>query len=177
MLLETGAYIAAKARLGSTKGMKNKKLLYLLVPAVLLIWGGLFFRIYNRMNATAPAVEAFRNQGDSMSYQGMNDTFSIAPNYRDPFLHKNASFRESDAKHVLKQKPKPAPEQNVKWPIVLYYGMIKNQESNKQLVLVQVDGVSHRLKPGDRIGGLELKKVYRDSLALSFGKEIKMIRK
>ena len=55
--------------------------------------------------------------------------------------------------------------------------MIKNQKTNKQVYLVTINNQDNMMKPGDVISDVELKKVYRDSIEVTFHKEKKVIKK
>lgn len=166
--------------------MKNKKLLYLLLPLTIGLWGVIIFKIVN----SASGIEGVENQ-DKIVFQKsdgltMPDTFSIICNYPDPFLGKttpkqyrspaNSVTSAAKAKDVVKEKKKAAITTLV-WPEVVYKGIIKNQKSNKQLALLQINGKSNAMKMGESYENIELIRIFKDSIEVKFGKEKKYVKK
>jgi hypothetical protein len=157
--------------------MKNKKLLYVLVPAVIFIWGGLIFKIYSRINPGSKSVVSFQQARDTAYISAERlDTFTILCNYRDPFLNKPLVSAVIKAQPHKGSQPK-APIQAEKWPSIVYCGMIKNLRSSKQLILLQIDGRSITMRSGDVISDIQLKQVFKDSIEVSFRKDRRVIRK
>lgn len=162
--------------------MKNKKLLYILIPLVLLVWGVILYKIFNVVNVSDSNEVLKSIVIVSPSNENLIDTFSIHPNYRDPFLSKRAKkiiISENKAT-IIAATPKlikkiiaPLP----KWPNLVYGGLIKNQNSNKQLALVQINGQSNIMKIGDIVGEIELTKIFSDSIEVKFQKEKRFVMK
>jgi hypothetical protein len=158
--------------------MKNKKLLYILIPCTLLLWGMIVYKIVSVVssdNASAVKNEAYTSITPN---NVISDTFSLHPSYRDPFLgniHRDISFKH---KVIAKQTTIPTFTKYVRpFPQIIYSGIIKNAKSNKQLVMVQINGQSHIMKIGDIIGAVELTKVFRDSIGVEFENEMRFILK
>jgi type II secretory pathway component PulC len=158
--------------------MKNKKVVYFLIFVVLLIWGIIFYRIFSTVgsenNTSYPNNEVKKETGKAAS-----DTFTIDGNYRDPFLG-TIQVERPPAKPVSIAKvltKDPAVVQILPWPSLVFGGMIKNQKSNKQLVLLQINGQNNLMKTGDLLDGIQLVKVAKDSILVSFQKGKKWIRK
>jgi hypothetical protein len=162
--------------------MKNKKLLYVLLPAVIGIWALIFYRVFA---AVKPG-----NDTDSVTVTNIgkdnealiSDTFQLIADYRDPFLgtliddkpvRSNGPVVITEAKPVI---PKPYPVQ-APWPSVSYSGMIRNQHSSVQLAMLQVNGQSYTVRSGEIIEGIQILKVFRDSIEVSMGKERKTFKK
>lgn len=166
--------------------MKNKKLLILLIPATLLIWGMIIYKIFSvvsggdNVGQVQRTVSVVNNDTNILT-----DTFSINPTYRDPFLGKsnkialNANVGNSTLKTINSPKPiiPSSSSINNTFPKIIYGGMIKNKQSNKQLVLIQINGQSNIMKIGDIVSEIELTKVFRDSIEVKFKKEKKFILK
>jgi hypothetical protein len=159
--------------------MKNKKLLYLLIPLTVLIWGNIIYKIVATVNSGNEAQIQSIHQIENSAIENMNDTFLINPNYRDPFLGKMIK-KETDVTTTSIATPlktvKNTPVIST-WPAIVYLGIIKNQKSNKQLTLVQINGQSYSMKIGESVSEIELCKVCKDSIELKFGKEKKFFRK
>ena len=161
--------------------MKNKKALYVLLPTVISIWGYLFYKIFSTLNQDEP-VANYSASGAAISLNENSpfNTFNLLANYRDPFLGKMVL---DNKRAVQSNNPAPAnpaikkPVQQTQWPQISYTGMIKNQQSKKQLAMVQINGKDYSLKIGEETDGIELKKIFKDSIEVSKGKEKKIIRK
>ncbi|OFY82851.1 MAG: hypothetical protein A3F72_01835 [Bacteroidetes bacterium RIFCSPLOWO2_12_FULL_35_15] len=159
--------------------MKNKKLLYILIPLTLLVWGIIVYRIIATTNSGNENQIQSMQQIENATIENMNDTFLINPNYRDPFLGKmiknvTTSATTSLQKTITTVKNTPILSS---WPTIVYLGIIKNQKSNKQLTLVQINGQSYSMKIGETVNSVELCKVFKDSIEVKFGKEKKFCRK
>jgi len=159
--------------------MKNKKLLYVLIPFTLLIWGMIIYRIFNVVNPTSDFKILDTHQNSKVE-EKMTDTFSISANYRDPFLGKiqekvKPTITQNSTNNV-KQKVKKAEEIKVK-PNMIYLGLIKSQKNNKQVALVQINGTINNMIIGDKYNGVEITKIYRDSIEIKFGNEKFYLRK
>ena len=156
--------------------MKHKKITYLLLPLVAVIWGIIFYRIFSAVSPE-PILPV---GGSILTSKTINtsipDTFSIIANYRDPFLGKVVQVKDSASGKVKPPKTEKVviPKQ---WPSLSYGGIIKNQKSGKQFVLVNINGEGNLMKTGDEVSGIQLLKVYKDSIEVSFQKEKKVVWK
>lgn len=157
--------------------MKNKKLLYVLIPAVLFIWGYIIIMVLNafygndKTNNVAPVAMLEEVEKNTI------DTFSIYPDYRDPFLGEfitKAKTSNANAANAVVKKPVTA---SIVWPTISYGGLIKNQTSNKQLAIVNINGSSNIMKVGEKAGEIELLKIFSDSIEIRMGKEKRFVRK
>lgn len=163
--------------------MKNKKTVYFLLPVVTLIWGIVFYRIFS---ATHSSDDNNMSKDIPLPYSRPDhsrlDTFNIFANYRDPFVGRiNSSYQEPTERVEIRKNEPPVkpPEkivQPIKWPAIIYGGMIKNQKSNKQLVLVQINGQDKLMQEGNMVSGVELIRIFKDSIELAFEKEKKIIK-
>lgn len=164
--------------------MKNKKLLYILIPIVLLVWGVIIYRIFNVVNGSGSNEVRKSSFVENTVNENLIDTFSIHPNYRDPFISKRAKKTTSEnivvsaitKPDLIKKVTNTVPLSN-KWPSIVYNGLIKNEKSNKQLALVQINGQSNILQLGNVVEGIELTKIFRDSIEVKFNSEKRFIRK
>jgi hypothetical protein len=162
------------------KPMKNKKLAYILLPAVILIWGAIFYRIFNAANGDEKSIAAEGPHKGAASERSYTDTFSIIANYRDPFLGKLLSVTSDHPKPAIKQQKAPDPKPQpvaLAWPALAYSGMIKNQRSSMQLAILHVNGQSHNVKTGETIDGVQVVRIFKDSVEVAFQKEKRIIRK
>ncbi|MFL5763635.1 MAG: hypothetical protein ACJ77K_06805 [Bacteroidia bacterium] len=159
--------------------MKNKKLTYALLPLVVLVWGMIIYRIMNVSGPDLPADNKIVYQEKMPATAG--DSFSISANYRDPFnapvvryLNAHPGNLPNPVPVVQKKAAQPASNS---WPKVAYNGTIRNQQSKKELAMVEIDGQNNFMKQGDRLREIQLLKISRDSILVCFGKEKKVIYK
>lgn len=167
--------------------MKNKKLLFILIPCTLLLWGMILYKIFSAVSgnddnmAQNQKILVLENSQEHL----VADTFSIHPTYRDPFSSKinktTLSTYTGNSTPKTPSSPKPIVSSsssiNNTFPKIIYGGMIKNKQSNKQLVLIQINGQSNIMKIGDIVNEVELTKAFRDSIEVKFGKEKRFIVK
>ncbi len=162
--------------------MKNKKMLYILVPLTALLWGMIIYKIMNAVNGTGEAV--FQPLSvDVQQSEMISDTFTIEANYRDPFNSKEVRKVSIQTNSLLQNnniqtKNKiEKPVVSVSMPNVVYMGMIKNQKQNKQIVMIQINGNINNMIVGDKIDGVELVKIYKDSVEMKYNKERFFVRR
>lgn len=159
--------------------MKNKKAIYFLLPVVVLVWGTIFYKIYQSTDKGNQGVIVRSSQViESEGYQ--LDTFSLLANYDDPFLkHVRVSSQPSEKKEAVKKEQiKPKNEAKpIKWPNITYGGIVVNKNSKQELVMVMVNGNSHLMKKKETRSNVQLLEVTPDSILVSYGDEKKYIRK
>jgi len=156
--------------------MKNKKLLYILIPGTLIVWGMIIYRIFKTVNTEENLFGQYLEINTRQDNSNINDTFSINPDYRDPFLGKT-NKKVTDSKQTTKTIVPKIAKAAIPWPSIVFGGIIKNQKSNKQLALVQINGQGYTMKPGEIINDVQLNKIYRDSIEVRFQKEKKFVSK
>ena len=67
--------------------MKNKKLTSGLLMVVVLVWGLIFYKIFNAIGSSGKVAYNKSLDNDRKDTEMTNrDTFNIINNYRDPFL-------------------------------------------------------------------------------------------
>ncbi|MCR9250197.1 MAG: hypothetical protein NXI20_07210 [bacterium] len=144
--------------------MKNKKLLYFLVPAVLLIWGVVGYRLMN-LNSDDDYIEPIRVSAITGD-QEQKKEYQLILNYPDPFLK------------GLKQAPVPSnndqPKQNqivtpvvtVQWESIVYTGFIQNSKRGSRIGLLEINGTKHLAELGSQVGNIAVKKIVKDSILL-----------
>ena len=160
--------------------MKNKKLAYILLPVVLLIWGAVIWQLVDK-----PAVDM--PMGNTTTFESeevpeLNDTIKLVLNYEDPFLKKrpkhrirnsqsNNGSRNNARKKVSRIQKKPVLAARIQWPTISYSGKINTG------VLVSINKRAHVIKQGEEISGVSFIKIFDDSLHVTYQKEKKTINK
>lgn len=158
--------------------MKNKKATYILLPIVLGIWGLIIYRVFAVASPDTPTPRYPDTGNGKTETISLADTFSLLASYPDPFLEAVKEVKHSSKPVAVKKEPvKPVAAVKTSWPAITYSGMVRNQKSDKQLVMVSVNGSSNVMKVGDVVEGLALVRIWRDSVELAMGKERRYIKK
>ncbi len=160
--------------------MKKKGLTYIMLIAVLAIWGKL---IFDFVNAGNDQIEEFSSQFTSAPTESAKIdsvyAYKLDLDYRDPFLGKSPERKPTGLpkKKVVREKT-PVKEFIVNWPNVAYLGMMQNNQSGQKLAMLKLNTVDLVLAEGDSLGkGFVLGEILRDSLILSFKETSKTIYK
>jgi len=124
--------------------MKNKKNIYILVPAVLLVWGILGYRIFSTIKPTINTQQttAITTQFKATALQE-NTQFTINTNYRDPFLGKlpkKQVIKSKKAQKTIIKKPK------VPFPSITYKGLVSGKKNKSQVFLITINGQQYFFK-------------------------------
>lgn len=159
--------------------MKNKALIYVLIPVVGLIWYKVFFRIKSNVSDN-DIVVVKPNQVNKSFQLVQRDTFDMELEYRDPFgdvkRRENvlSSAANSAQQPIVKRQPKPVTQ----WPSILYKGRVKQTGKNAQHALILIDGYLHRMRLGESVyDGIVVKAIGRDSLVIRYEKQTKIFWK
>ncbi len=125
--------------------MKNKKNIYFLIPAALIVWGLIGYRIYKAVNP--PPIEVLAiNADDSFKPKKVESvkSYDINADYRDPFLGTLASNNKLKRK-VTTTSVKP--KEQIVFPNIVYKGIVSPKTNKKTAVyLIQVNGQQKLLK-------------------------------
>lgn len=162
--------------------MKKEKFKYYLLAGVIIIWGYFFFLIYEdyfKKEKETTVDDFSANFIDPSTLK--RDTFSILNNYRDPFLGSViVSVSRSQNTGIISKKPAliPFTKKEFAWPSVRFNGIIKNQTSKKQVILLNVDGRDAMIDVGQKINDeIVLSRVWRDSIEITHKKDKRIIKK
>lgn len=160
--------------------MKNKKLTYFLIVAVLGVWGIIIYRIIGAMSAdndttlpaTIPTVKESYND-----FSIPKDTTKLLLNYRDPFGltgQKDTTTLKPVKSPVHSSSTVPA-KPTVNWSFITYAGYVRNPTTKKLIALVNINGQSTTLSEGESKNQVKLLKNLRDSIKISYAGKIKFI--
>jgi hypothetical protein len=154
--------------------MKSKKSLYILLPAVLLLWGYIAFKIYKHMSGGGEVIISNNRVIQKSIEDNVPDTFSLILDYTDPFLSRNITTQSTSKTRVRKVK---STVKNVHWPDIIYQGRMVNQQTKRSKVSLSIGGVDVILSRGETKNEIKLVKSYADSIKVQFQGEMKTIHK
>jgi hypothetical protein len=158
--------------------MKKKSFTYGLIAVLIMIWGGVFFRVKSGFNNEVDykASEVIIHLPES----DVNvDTFNLLLDYDDPFgmpVPKKKKKVVSKPKVVRKVQPKKEVKKH-NWPHVQFNGIIENKITGKQSFMVRFNGNEMILSKGDSIEDYVLLSGNGQAIELKFGNEKKLFEK
>lgn len=154
----------------------NKKAIWILLPAVLSLWGIIAFRVSKAMGddektltVAATTIPVVQSKVDNLDYE-------LMLNYNDPFLKgrkvvvkevvpkPSSKPKKTEVKKTVKKLP-------LKWPDIHYHGLIGSKGGGSTIIL-NVVGQSWFMSAGELKEELKLLKVHEDSVVIEYkGKE------
>lgn len=159
--------------------MKNKKLLYGMIFLIALVWGIVFYQLFSYM--FSKETYALPEEKSIINIEEIRrDTFSIVANYRDPFLGKKALNQMNYAKKKgvgKKKKVVVPPKAEKPWPTISYSGMIKNNNKDRRVGIVKINGKEYLVKKNDVIYDVTFMEITKEAVKVVFQKETKKIDK
>lgn len=164
--------------------MKNKKLIYILLPLVILVWGLVVYRFFFEGRKDSDRIPMLENKKEIKTEIENEEQYTLIANYRDPFLdHVPAIIQndESDEKkaetNLTNLRRQRTNVSSVRWPEISYGGFIRNDKENKYTILVGIKNQNYLVNIGDTIQNIHIKAFYQDSLLIVYNNEEKTIKK
>lgn len=161
--------------------MKNKKLTYVLLPAVVLIWIMIGQRFYSAVKGDdyEPNVVS---QSVLPSEVEPTEPYVLQLNYADPFLKKEPKPRlltaaRSATVTSLPTSPRSStpPGASMDWNSLVYLGIIENNKTTHRVGIVTLDGVRKLVKKNDRVAPFVIEEIRKDSIRVRSGQNTKYI--
>ncbi len=164
--------------------MKSKKITYLLITLVLILWGIIGYKLLHKSSEEGKDIFLFKNNTPVLAALKA-DNFELSfSTYPDPFLKKlklTSVKIKSRKKHILKAIKKTTPivaikNIVIKWPTIVYQGLMRNHNA-KKIGMMTIGGNIHLAKEGRTYNQVNIIKLYSDSIQVSYEKEIKTIHR
>lgn len=148
--------------------MKDKAIKIFLGIAIIVIWGTIINRIMNGNGDDGIIVPP--KSVVNIQKTGI-DKFDLLLDYADPFLSNMVVTTTSTDNTMdsslfilppttLNTKPKKI----VRFPVVQYQGMSKNNNRSEAVALVKIDRKTHLMRIGDTQNEIMIMNIYRDSI-------------
>ncbi|WP_131248802.1 hypothetical protein [Aquimarina atlantica] len=167
----------------------NKKILNsVLIFFMLVIWAIVFNKIFkffgNNVEESNVSVNPITIVDPRMNFS--KDTFDLRKVERDPFLGKyvvsRTKKRKTNTKLVSNNRPKKTnitPKNSVKkpWPKLSYHGYVKGSKSTSELILIRMNNKFYKIREGDMLEDISVKKIFRDSIIIKRSRESKTVLK
>lgn len=160
--------------------MKNKKLRYILIPAVVIIWGLVLYKVFSYTDDTPEFNFNSNIDNEILQNNSVVDTFSLIADYRDPFLGNQSTFKsyspsiESSNNNTqnksveIKKTNNQQTVTNIRWPQVKYGGLVINQNSDKKVGIMQLNGKKHLIEENKDYDNITIQRIFEDSVLISY---------
>jgi hypothetical protein len=167
--------------------MKQKATRIGLAVLVLLVWGAVIARAFQRPKASEVEMPVAVTLTEAMDRDTIVAMEPLHLAY-DPFLDGSAGVRRTttapdnnttSSDRTSKRSPAPTVVEAPRaWPKVIYHGIVSNADEDARRVgFLSIDGAHHMLKPGAEVAGLVVVEVRRDSAIVLRGTERRAFRK
>lgn len=162
--------------------MKKKKTLYMMLPLVVLVWGFVFYQLFGSVFSSPNyAKEEFKPIVNVEEIK--KDSFLIVADYRDPFLGGEIRIRTQSSVAVNRTRKSTGvsqsktPKTDKAWPVIIYKGMIKNNNSERRVGILSVAGREYLIKEKDVVSEITILSISKNKVSVRFQKENKTIIK
>lgn len=151
--------------------MDKKKKTYLLLAAVLGLWGTIGYKVLSALDPEESEVVAENISVDFSPEKTKVDTFSITQMERDPFLGKLTRNTSKTKKSQSRNAKKPDLENP--WPQIQYQGMVKKQGAVSEIFIITINQQQYLLKRNQELEDIKLLKGNSKEIQVRFNKETK----
>lgn len=159
--------------------MKDKRVLFVLIIAVVVIWGLIGYKLVVGdfdeaiITASIPMDKNIAGELEIESYQLLN-------NYRDPFQAQRVNYsgksngvEKNSNRKILGQKK----SESLAWPPITFGGLIKRKNSKEKVALLKVNASDHLMRMNEEVEGIKVLKIEKDSIQVIYKSEKKVIYK
>jgi len=159
--------------------VKNRKLIYILLPLTLFIWGMIVYKIVFDTNTQEENTSFVQNANRKKTAAVPPDTFELLLNYPDPFLKDERRKVTTPSNSPISAPPKTdkKAEQTVNWPKLKYEGSVRHVKEGVTLAIVNINGTSKFMKAGETVDNVKLIQIYNDSITVNFQTQKRTVKK
>lgn len=154
--------------------LKSKTKTYLLLVAVLGIWGAIAYKIISGMS---PTITEVKRDDFNMVFKPKTttkvDTFTIQNLDKDPFLGTLTTKRKSS---TTKRKA-PIKKQGSPMPIISYSGSVKRQNGSNRVFVVNINNKQYLLNKGQVADSVQLVKGNENAIIVRYNNRNKTINR
>jgi len=151
--------------------LEKKKKTYILLVAVLGLWGTIGFKVVGALT-TEESVVGTENVSVKFSPEKAKvTTFSISKVKRDPFLGKLS--KSAHTLSLSKSKQIKKDDLNNPWPQIQYQGLVKKKGANSSIFIVTINQEQYLLKSNQEIKKVRLLKGNTKEIQVRFNKRVK----
>ena len=153
--------------------MKDKKMTYLLICCVAVVWALIFYRVFAGMAADEPDMPIIRNPKTAYfnRIDHAGDTVLLDLSYSDPFSKPSieTSTEPVMAEAVTALNPQATPVKiKPDWSGITYSGQLYNGVQRRHVAIINVKGREVMLSEGERGEGLKFIRRVGDSIKVEY---------
>lgn len=147
--------------------MNKKNRTYILITAVVAVWGTIGYKIYSNLNPSMPNTKAVGETQFKRIEKRASEKIEIQPNYRDPFLGK--LYREKKKTVKVKKTVRKDP---VQFPPMNFIGIIEGKSTS---YIIQINNQQEIFKLGQTFQGVTLKSAKSKEITVKYKGVLKTI--
>lgn len=146
--------------------MKKQQKTYLLLAAVIGIWGAIAFQFFKTLSSEDSQQKIAIREKFVPKKTATIHFHTVKKLERDPFLGKIKT-----TKKVVKKKEKPAPKKVVQFPKIRYNGIVKG--NGNQSYILTINGQQQVFQIKEMIKGVQLIKANHKEAVVKFEETLK----
>ena len=144
--------------------LKNKKMTYLLIILVVLIWGLIFYKIYSKFGGDKQTAKNLPHVVDKVENGLRDSVFTLSLDYADPFLKGSGQPTETPVKNITIPRV-------VNWPLVEFRGLLTNSSKKESTGLLRIQSSNLLVKQGKVYAAIKIRTITRDSILMEYQNE------
>lgn len=156
----------------------KKTINIVLISIVIGLWGAIIYKYLKNYFTFENTLIHENVKIYSLIKINERDTFSLTNLNRDPFLgkttkkYKPQSVNNNSNTKVSNKTIKPISSKiPSSIPIIQYFGTIKSSNKKDELVILKINNVVQKLRLNSEYNGVKIKKIFKDSIMISFDKK------
>lgn len=164
--------------------MKDRRLTYVLLLAVIVIWIIIGYRFYNTVRGDDVVVRPTYQPVQDIE-RGASEVYELQLDYADPFLKEEkiqppllvVSKPLTHSKPIVSSSRSNLTDSSptTNWKAITYLGIIRNNQTDQQVGIIEVDGLRRLVKTDDRIPPFTIGKITSDSIGIQYSKTTKYV--
>ena len=143
--------------------LKNKKVTYLLIILVMVIWGLVFNKIYSKFGGNKRVEKSLPKSIGSIENSKGDSVFTLILDYPDPFLKAGglADNHPVTAANITQK-------QAIAWPSIEYRGYIVLSNKKESTGLLKIQNSDLLVKQDKEYFGVKIRTITKDSIFVAY---------
>lgn len=152
--------------------MSKRKLNITLVIIGLMVWGYVSLTL---ISPYSPEGEKGVQEKPNVQERYAAETPpELRLNYKDPFVESKKKVVHKVEMSKPKIMKKQADRGNLRWPVIRFYGLLRNKENENVFGLIDIQDESFIVNTGQSVGEVKVMGYNEDSLTVSYQDETKV---
>ena len=154
--------------------MKQGKMRYILIAAVLLVWGSILLRLLKTLNGHEREASVPTPAMGGLT-RAKADSFVLLANYPDPFLAGDDedpalpdTARYTPGSASLPAEAPKVPEAAPDVSFIKYAGFLSNPATKIKRAFLNIQGIDYFMKEGDAVNGVRIIRIKPEKIAIAY---------